>query len=151
MKCVATLSFQLFSSLAYPVTVWFIHVTHANKHWCVRHHFEKGTKRATFLVTVILYARMDTTDCLGHTLSMKDCVWKLIHHAVRGKRCRSTNRWRVSIKCCHPSQCCQVENEEFYRMFGGILAPYERIYLGNKPPSENFTRAYGKPLVAKRW
>jgi hypothetical protein len=37
------------------------------------------------------------------------------------------------IKCCYRLQCCQVEENEFERLFGDIDADFERIWLGNKP------------------
>lgn len=40
-----------------------------------------------------------------------------------------------SIKCCSRLQCCQVERQEFDRLFSNLEAPYERIWLGNKPAS----------------
>lgn len=40
---------------------------------------------------------------------------------------------RNPIKCCYRLQCCQVEENEFERLFGDVDAHFERIWLGNKP------------------
>jgi hypothetical protein len=37
------------------------------------------------------------------------------------------------IKRCHRLQCCQVETDEFERLYGNIGSKAERIWLGNKP------------------
>lgn len=39
----------------------------------------------------------------------------------------------IAIKCCHRLQCCQVETNEFERLFKSIGTKSERIWLGSKP------------------
>jgi hypothetical protein len=48
----------------------------------------------------------------------------------------------ISIKCCSQLECCQVDENEFDRLFSDIAVPYERIWLGNKPVTGKEVRSY---------
>lgn len=36
------------------------------------------------------------------------------------------------VKCCTRLQCCQIDENEFQRLFGKVDAKYERIWLGDQ-------------------
>jgi hypothetical protein len=42
-------------------------------------------------------------------------------------------RGEQPIKICHRLQCCQIEENEFKRLFDETNAEFERIWLGDKP------------------
>jgi Heterokaryon incompatibility protein (HET) len=48
------------------------------------------------------------------------------------------------IKLCFRLQCCQIEEDEFERLFGDLAVVHERIWLGSKPSDAILSRCQQK-------
>jgi hypothetical protein len=95
-------------------------------------NFNEGKSMGATELIMLMTPNLDTTIPTNMAIAIVHSIRSIMLLEIHGED-RHTGRG-VAINCCHRLQCCQVEQDEFDRMFSKVGGTrYERIWLGNKP------------------